>query len=119
MSLLFRYKVYPVPHAIHSLGGRWSRPHPRIIVSVIGPRKTVPSEGLLDTGADDTVFPGNLASFIGIDLTNAPVGRLTTATLTNAYVRYAQVVFRITDGNSPASFRSSRPPFAATARKSS
>jgi hypothetical protein len=98
MSLLFRYKVDPVPHAVHSLGGRWSRPHPRIIISMIGPKKTVPLEGLLDTGADDTVFPENLASFIGIDLTNAPAGRLTTATLANASVRYAEVLLRMTDG---------------------
>jgi predicted aspartyl protease len=65
---------------------------------MIGPRKTVPLEGLLDTGADDTIFPQNLANSIGIDLTNAPVGRLTTATLTNATVLYAQVLLRMTDG---------------------
>lgn len=98
MSLIFHYKVDPVPHAVLSLGGRWSRPRPRIIVSVIGPRKTVPLEGLLDTGADDTVFPQDLANVIGIDLTNAPIGQLTKATLTNASIRYAQVLLRITDG---------------------
>lgn len=98
MSLLFRYKVMPVPHAVPPLGGRWSRPRPRIIVSVIGPRNTFPQDGLLDTGADDTVFPESLASYIGLDLTNAPVGRLTTATLANALVRYAQVALRVTDG---------------------
>jgi hypothetical protein len=98
MSLFFPYKVVPVNHSVVPLGGRWSRPRPLIIVSVIGPSNTFPMEGLLDTGADDTVFPERLAALVGIDLTNAPVGHLTTATLTNAPVRYAQVSLRVTDG---------------------
>jgi hypothetical protein len=69
-----------------------------IIVSVIGPKNTIPLEGLLDTGADDTIFPENLANFLGVDLSNTPVGQATTATLTNALVRYAQVTLRMTDG---------------------
>jgi hypothetical protein len=52
----------------------------------------------LDTGADDTVFSERLAARIGVDLSNAPVGQATTATLTNAPVRYAQVTLRLTDG---------------------
>lgn len=98
MSLLIGYKMIRVPHPVVSLGGRWSRPRPMLIVSVIGPGNTFPAEGLLDTGADDTVFPETFARVIGIDLTNAPVGQITTATLTNAPVRYAQVVLRMTDG---------------------
>ena len=98
MSLLFHYKVMPVRKPVHPLGGRWSRPRPRILISVLGPRNTAPLEGFLDTGADDTVFPESLASYIGLDLTNAPVGRLTTATLANAMVHYAQVTLRVTDG---------------------
>jgi predicted aspartyl protease len=98
MSLLFRYKVVPVPHAVVSLGGRWSRPRPILPVAVVGPTNTSAVDGHLDTGSEDTVFSERLAVRIGIDLTNAPVGRLATATLTNAPVRYAQVVLRITDG---------------------
>lgn len=98
MSLLFHYKIVPVPRAVQALGGRWSRPRPMIIVSVIGPANTLPTEGLLDTGSDDTIFPESLAHLLGVDLTNAPVGQLTTATLSNAPVRYAQVLLRITDG---------------------
>lgn len=98
MSLLFRYKVVNVGHSVPSLGGRWSRPRPMITVSLLGPRNTIPTEGLLDTGADDTVFPETIASLIGIDLTNAPQSQLTTATLTNATIRYAQVSLRVTDG---------------------
>jgi hypothetical protein len=98
MSLLFRYKVVPVPRAVASLGGRWSRPRPRISVAVVGPANTVAVDGYLDTGADDTVFSEHLAARIGLDLTNAPQGQLTTATLTNAPLRYAQVLLRVTDG---------------------
>jgi hypothetical protein len=98
MSLLFHYKVVAVRHAVQSLGGRWSRPRPLITVSLLGPRNTIPTEGLLDTGADDAVFPETVASLIGVDLTNAPQSQLTTATLTNAPIRYAQVILRMTDG---------------------
>jgi hypothetical protein len=98
MSLLFPYKVVPVQHSVLPLGGRWFRSRPLIIVSVIGPGNTFPTEGLLDTGADDTVFPESLAKFIGIDLGNAPIGQATTATLTDASVRYAQVILRLSDG---------------------
>jgi hypothetical protein len=98
MTLLFRYKVVSVPHAVVSLGGRWSRPRPFITVSVIGPNTTAVLEGHLDTGADDTIFAESVASAIGLDLSNAPIGQATTATLTNTPIRYAQVALRITDG---------------------
>lgn len=98
MSLLFRYTIIAVPHAVVPLGGRWSRPRPFIPVGVIGPANTSAVDGYLDTGADDTIFPEGLAKYIGVDLSNAPVGRLTTATLANSPVRYAQVTLRVTDG---------------------
>jgi hypothetical protein len=98
MGLLFPYKIVPVHHSVVSLGGRWSRPRPLITVSVIGSSETYPVDGLLDTGADDTIFPEHVAARIGLDLTNAPVGQATTATVANAPLRYAQVHLRITDG---------------------
>jgi predicted aspartyl protease len=98
MSLLFRYKVVPVSHAVLSLGGRWSRPRPILPIAVVGPANTSAVDGYLDTGSDDTVFSERLAARIGLDLKNAPIGQLTTATLTNAPVRYAQVILRVTDG---------------------
>jgi hypothetical protein len=98
MSLLFHYKVVPLPHAVVSLGGRWSRPRPILPIAVVGPTNTSAVDGYLDTGSDDTVFSERLAARIGLDLTKAPVGQLTTATLANAPVRYAQVLLRITDG---------------------
>lgn len=98
MSLLFRYTMIRVPRAVVSLGGRWSRPRPLLPVAVIGPANTSAVDGYLDTGADDTIFSERLATYIGLDLTNAPQSQLTTATLTNAPIRYAQVILRITDG---------------------
>jgi hypothetical protein len=98
MSLLFHYKVVAVPHAVVALGGRWSRPRPLLPIAVIGPSNTSAVDGYLDTGSDDTVFSERLAARIGVDLTNAPMGRLAMANLTNAPVRYAQVILRLTDG---------------------
>jgi hypothetical protein len=98
MSLSFPYKVFASPHAVLPLGGRWSRPRPILTVSVIGPSGTAATDGRLDTGADDTVFSERLAARIGLDLSNAPGGQATTATLTKAPLRYAQVRLRITDG---------------------
>lgn len=98
MSLFFRYKIVPMPHAVLSLGGRWSRPRPIISVSVIGPTSTRPVFGRLDTGADDTIFPDRFAALIGVDLAGAPHGQATTADMTPVSVRYAQVTLRATDG---------------------
>jgi hypothetical protein len=98
MSLLFPHKVVAVHHSVVSLGGRWSRPRPLITVSVVGSSNTYPIDGLLDTGADDTLFAEHIATRLGIDLGNAPLGNAKTATLTNVPVRYAQVHLRITDG---------------------
>jgi hypothetical protein len=98
MSLLFRYRIVPVPRSVVTLGGRWSRPRPFLPIAVIGPSNTSAVDGFLDTGADETVFSERLAARIGLDLSNAPVGQATTATRTSAPVRYAQVNLRLTDG---------------------
>lgn len=105
MSLFFRYKIVAVPHAVVSLGGRWSRPRPIVTVSVIGPSNTAAADGRLDTGADDTIFSERLAARIGLDLTNAPLGQATTATLANVPVRYSQVSLRLTDGKEQREWR--------------
>ncbi|HTU21405.1 MAG TPA: aspartyl protease family protein [Gemmataceae bacterium] len=98
MSLFFRYNIVAASRAVVTLGGRWSRPRPLLPLAVIGPANTAAVDGCLDTGADDTVFSEHIAARIGLDLTNALQGQLTTATLANAPVRYAQVVLRVTDG---------------------
>lgn len=98
MTLFFRYRLNSVNQPIVSLGGRWSRPRPLITVSIIGGNKTIATTGLLDIGADDTVFPERMALHLGIDLSNAPLGHMQTATLKSHPIRYSQVVLRITDG---------------------
>jgi hypothetical protein len=98
MSLIFRYRVKAVNQPVPTLGGRWSRPRPIIVVSIIGASNTVVTDALLDTGADDTVFPEHRASPLGIDLSNAPAGYMRTANLMRIPVRYARVLLRITDG---------------------
>ncbi|MGH7171371.1 MAG: aspartyl protease family protein [Gemmataceae bacterium] len=65
---------------------------------MIGSGNTYPLYGLLDTGADDTLFPEHIATRLGIDLSNAAIGHMKTATLMSVPVRYAQVLLRITDG---------------------
>ncbi len=87
MSLLFHYKVVRVSRPVVTLGGRWSRPRPILPIAVVGPTNTSAVDGYLDTGSDDTVFSERLAARIGVDLTNAPQGQLTTATLTNWFIR--------------------------------
>ena len=98
MSLLFRYTLKSVNQPIVSLGGRWSRPRPFLTVSIVGTSHAIAADGLLDTGADDTVFPESTALRLGIDLSNAPLGQMHTATLTGYPVRYALTQLRITDG---------------------
>jgi hypothetical protein len=98
MSLFFRYKLKPINRPIVSLGGRWSRPRPLIPASIVGTSNTIVAVGLLDTGSDDTVFSESTALRLGIDLSNAPVSQMQTATLRSYRVRYAQVRLRLTDG---------------------
>jgi hypothetical protein len=98
MSLVFPYTLVAANHPVASLGGRWSRPRALVMVSAIGPKNTFPMEGRLDTGSDDTVFPERLASLIGVDLSNAPIGQNRTANMIPSTVRYAQITLRITDG---------------------
>jgi hypothetical protein len=67
-------------------------------VTVIGPAGTSVELGLLDTGADDTIFPEDVATTIGIDLTNAPTGGASGVGLVGARLRFAEVMLRLTDG---------------------
>ncbi len=96
MSLLFKYVPIRMRAPAHALGGRPTRPKPLVPVTVLGPVNARLIQALLDTAADDTVFPDSLASFLGIDLTNAPeaeasgVGRLPAAPL-----RFATVTLRL------------------------
>ena len=94
----FSYKHISLQSPAIALGGRWVRPRPILGVTLIGPSDSRLREGLLDSGADDTIFPQSLATLLGVDLSNAPVGWATTATLAHVPLRYAQLSLRITDG---------------------
>jgi hypothetical protein len=98
MSMLFPYARMNTGRPIWPLGGRTDRPRPLVLVSLIGPANTFPQQAVLDTAADDTVFPEQAAAYIGLDLTNAPVGEATAVGGARVPVRYAQVVLRLTDG---------------------
>src|SRR5438128_416546 len=98
MSLRFRYQLHRTKQGVFPLGGRWVRPRPIIIVSLIGPARTVACEGLLDTGSDDAVFPDRIATRIGLDLTGAPAGEAEGMGGAIIPVRYALVRLRVTDG---------------------
>jgi hypothetical protein len=98
MSLRYRYRVFPMPRSIWTLGGRWVRPRPVITVTVVGPTGTAVREGILDPAADDTVFPDAMATILGLDLTNAPLGEASGVGKIPVALRYAEVTLRITDG---------------------
>jgi hypothetical protein len=98
MSLLFAHRFYISPVPVWSLGGRNGRPRPVVTVSVIGPANTWVGLALLDTGADDTVFPEDVATYIGLDLTNAPAGNASGVGMVSAPICYAEVRLRLSDG---------------------
>jgi hypothetical protein len=99
VTLYYQYKCYPKPQPIVSLGGRHERPKPVIAVALLTAHDTVTRDCLLDTGADDTIFPEDVATQLGIDLSNAPSGTASGVGLVASTVRYAKVTFRITDGH--------------------
>jgi hypothetical protein len=98
MSLRFRYQAAPLNNPVVPLGGRFVRPRAIIPVSLVGPADTWAGDCRLDTGADDTVFPEAVASLIGIDLRNAPIGNASGVGAVPIPLRYAEVTLRITDG---------------------
>jgi predicted aspartyl protease len=98
MPMRFHYTLMHMPRPVASLGGRWVRPRPVVLVKVSGPGGTFQSSALLDTGADDTVFPARAAGKLGLDLTSAVPGIATGAGGMRVPVRYAQVTLRLSDG---------------------
>jgi hypothetical protein len=96
--LHFRYVLQPAARPVCSLGGRHVRPRPIVPVTIIGPAGYRTRDAKLDTAADDTVFPEFLAAFVGVDLTNAPLGEAAGLAGQPIPVRYAQVELRLTDG---------------------
>jgi hypothetical protein len=98
MAFRFRYKLLSAKQAVVPLGGRWVRPRPLALVSLVGPTDTYVQYGLLDTGADDTVFPEWVATKIGVDLAFAPTGDVTGVGMDPLPVRYAQATIRVAHG---------------------
>src|SRR4051794_38645488 len=96
MTLSYRYQLHNRTTPSLPLGGRWAQPRPVIPVSFVGPSDTWVSDGLLDTGADETVLPDGAASYVGIDLSNAPTGTA-MAFGQRVPVRYALLTVRIAD----------------------
>jgi len=85
----------PVP----SLGGISIRYRPVLAVRLTGPQDTTLVDGLLDTGADDTVFEEWHATYMGIDVRQAPERQVALAGRPQPVrCRYAPVQLRITDG---------------------
>ncbi len=98
MSLHFAYKFYTGPGPVWSLGGRVGRPRPVAMLTVIGPTGAWADWALLDTAADDTVFSEDVATKIGLDLTNAPTGGASGVGMVGSPIRFAEVTLRLTDG---------------------
>jgi aspartyl protease len=98
MTMRFPYRLFPARQAVVSLGGRWVRPRPLVLVTLVGPSGVYVERALLDTAADDTVFPDAAAVTAGLDLTNAPAGEASGVGAAPVVVRYAAVELRLTDG---------------------
>jgi hypothetical protein len=105
MTMRWPYKLVPSPQPILSLGGRWVRLRPIVVVTLIGPTGTVAREAQVDSAADDTVFPEDMAAMIGLDLTQAPRRSASGVGLVPVPVRYAETTFRITDGREQREWR--------------
>jgi hypothetical protein len=71
----------------------------------VGPADTLVAHGLLDTGSDDVVFSEQVAAWIGVDLTNAPSGVSSGATMAPVPLRYAEVELRITGNGERRAWR--------------
>jgi hypothetical protein len=98
MSLHFSYTPTAAGRMLPSLGGRSVRPRPLVWLGVTGPTGSVARTALLDTGSDDTVFPDQLASLIGIDLSNLAVLPMRRPGGQRIPLRFAKVMLRLTDG---------------------
>ncbi len=93
----FQYLKMDTNAPVFPLGGVTHRFRPVIEIGIIGPGNAlVFGRAILDSGADDTVFPISWADRLGIDLTNAPLGKATAANGTSFQYRYAEVGLQLT-----------------------
>jgi hypothetical protein len=94
----FAYKPIKTTAPVVPLNGRQERPRPVVSITLVGPTRSKAIDGRLDTDSDDTVFPEHLATYVGVDLSNAPQGTATGVGQVPVPVKYAQVTLRMTDG---------------------
>ncbi len=87
----FQYVGSASAEPVIPLGGVMLRFRPIVEIGIIGPRMTMFRKGTLDTGADDTVLPLSWAGPLGVDLTNAPMGKAKAANGTSLQYYYAHV----------------------------
>ena len=99
MTMTFSYPNFRRQRPAISLGGRYTRPRPRISVTLLESGQAAFVNGLLDTGADDTVFPEYVAASLRIDLTNAPTGEGQGVGGIPMLLRYVNLALRIADNN--------------------
>jgi hypothetical protein len=102
----YRYTRHQVPQPIISLKGRMDRPRPVVSVGIAGPKGHAARDAVVDPAADDTVFPQEIATAIGIDLANAPIGGGKGVGNRRVRLRFAEVTLRLTDGKEFREWRS-------------
>jgi hypothetical protein len=98
MSLTFPYHLEQTSQPVVSLDGRTERPRPVVTVGLIGTTGTWPVRTLLDTGADDCIFPADIASRIGVDLTNAPTQTIRHIAGAVSQVQFVRIQLRLSNG---------------------
>jgi len=94
----FAYRRLPVSRPVLPLGGISYREKPALSVTVVTPVQRWVHASMVDSGADDTIFPDSVATFLGIDLTNAPQGDALHVGGQSVAYRYARVGLSISDG---------------------
>lgn len=94
----FRYSKVPTRLPVFPQGDVDYRRRPIAEIEVIGPKGQRSVQATVDSGSDDTIFPLALAEILGIDLTNARIGR-STGVGGNAFeYPYAEVTLQLQTG---------------------
>ena len=99
----FQYVKMDTTDPVFPHGGVMHRFRPVIEIGIIGPLMILFGEATLDFGADDTIFPISWAERLGIDLTNAPLGKATAANGTSFHYSYAEVELQLTNDGASTS----------------
>ena len=74
------------------------------VKAVVGPSDMLSIKATLDSGSDDTIVPSQLASKLGIDLANAPLGESTAVGGRTFQYPYAEVELRLATNNGDEMF---------------